>query len=160
MPYCGFAEGVGADQAEYPVGMLRERGPGLVAVDDVMVAVAHRLGAEGSEVGAGAGLGIALAPPVLARENPRQKLLLLRLIAERIDDGTDHGDAERQRRHRAGARGLLFEDETLVIDQPGPPYSFGQSGAIQPFLWRIRCHSSICALVRSVSGLGTRISCG
>jgi hypothetical protein len=47
-----------------------------------------------------------------------------------------------------------------VIDQPGPPYSLGQSGAIQPFLCRMRCHSSICSLPRSVSGLGTRISAG
>ena len=47
-----------------------------------------------------------------------------------------------------------------VTDQPGPPYSFGHSGAIHPFLWRMRCQSSDCSLVRSVSGLGTRISCG
>ena len=47
-----------------------------------------------------------------------------------------------------------------VIDQPGPPYCFGHSGAIHPFLNRIRCQSSICSLLRSVSGLGTRISCG
>src|SRR5436309_1749508 len=45
-----------------------------------------------------------------------------------------------------------------VTDQPGPPYSLGQSGAIQPFLWRMRCQSSDCSFVKSVSGLGGRIS--
>ncbi|GCC49733.1 hypothetical protein chiPu_0033885, partial [Chiloscyllium punctatum] len=66
--------GIGPDQAEDPVGVLRQRGPGLVAVDDVVVAIAHRFGANGGEIGAGARLRIALAPPVLAGENPRQEL--------------------------------------------------------------------------------------
>ena len=104
---------VGADQAENPVGMLGQRRPGLVAVDDVVVAVAHRLGADRCEVGARARLRIALAPPVLAGENPRQELLLLRFVAERVDDRADHGDAERQRRQRPGTRRLLFEEEAL-----------------------------------------------
>ena len=104
---------IGADQAKNPVGMLRQRRPGLVAVDDVMVAVAHRLGADRCEVGARARLGITLAPPVLAGEDPRQKFLLLRFVAERIDDRADHGDAERQWRQRPGTGRLLFEDEAL-----------------------------------------------
>ena len=112
MPACGLAAGSVRTRQKDPVGVLRQRGPGLVTVDDVMVAVAHRLGADGGEVGARSRLGIALAPPVLARQNAGQKLLLLRLVAERIDDGADHGDAEGQRRHRAGARRLLFKDET------------------------------------------------
>ena len=113
MPACGFAAAIGAHQAEDPVGMLRQRRPGLVAVDDVVVAVAHRLGADRGKVGARARLRITLAPPVLARENSRQKLLLLRFVAERVDHRADHGDAERKRRQRPGARRLLFEDKTL-----------------------------------------------
>src|SRR5690349_762270 len=103
--------------------MLGQRGPGLVTIDEVVVAVPHRLGADGSEVGAGPRLGIALAPPILARQNTGQKLLLLQLIAERIDDRADHGDAERQRRHRAGARGLLLEDKPPG-DRPAGPAMF------------------------------------
>ena len=47
-----------------------------------------------------------------------------------------------------------------VIDQPGAAIFLGQSGAIQPFRCRMRCQSIICSLVRSVSGLATRISAG
>src|SRR3546814_18436518 len=32
---------VGADEEESPVGMLRQRRPGLLPVDDIVVAVAH-----------------------------------------------------------------------------------------------------------------------
>ena len=94
---------VGPHQAENPVGMLGQRRPGLVAVDDVVIAVPHRLGADRRKVGAGARLRITLAPPILAGENSRQKLLFLRVVAERVDDRADHGDAERQRRQRPGA---------------------------------------------------------
>ena len=33
--------GVGAHEAEDPVGILRQRGPGLLAVDDIVIAFAH-----------------------------------------------------------------------------------------------------------------------
>ena len=57
---------IGAHQAENPVGELRERGPRLLAVDDVRVALAKRAGFEIGEIGTGARLGITLAPPVFA----------------------------------------------------------------------------------------------
>src|SRR5215470_13926718 len=53
---------IGAHQAEDPVGILRRGGPGLLAVDDVVVAVPPRRRRERGEVGAGAGLRKALAP--------------------------------------------------------------------------------------------------
>src|SRR5262249_36855991 len=102
---------IGANQAEDPVGMLGQRGPGLVAVDDVVVTISNRLGADGGEVRAGARLGITLAPPVLAGEDARQKLLLLPVAAEGVDDRADHGDAERERWQRTRPSGLLLEDE-------------------------------------------------
>ena len=40
MPSCFLALRIGAHQAEDPVGVLRQRRPGLLAVDDVVVAVA------------------------------------------------------------------------------------------------------------------------
>src|SRR4029077_21048169 len=96
---------------------------GLVAVDDVVITIPHRLGADSGEVGAGARLRIALAPPVFTRENPRQKFLLLRVAPERVNHRADHGDAERQWRQRSGTRGLLFEDKTLR-DRPARPAIF------------------------------------
>ena len=93
---------IGPHQAEDPVGMLGQRRPGLVAVDDVVIAVAHRLGPDGSKVGAGARFRITLAPPVLAGEDSRQILLFLRVVAEGVDDRADHGHAEREWRQRPG----------------------------------------------------------
>src|SRR3546814_1819714 len=61
--------GVGAHERENPVGVLRESRPGLVAVHDIMVAVAHRSRADIGEVRPGPRLRIALAPPVVARRS-------------------------------------------------------------------------------------------
>src|SRR5258708_12815846 len=104
--------------------MFGQRGPGLVAVDDVMGAVPHRLGADRRKVGARTRLGITLAPPVLARENSRQKLLLLRLIAECVDHRANHGDAECKRGARSGPRRLLLKPNTSPHPPPGPPILF------------------------------------
>ena len=53
--------GVGAHQAEAPVGVLGAGGPDLLAVDDPVVAGVLALGLQGGEVGARAGFGIASA---------------------------------------------------------------------------------------------------
>ena len=58
--------GAGAHQAEYPVGVLAQGVPGFLAVDDVVIALAHGAGAQRGQVGAGARFGISLAPPILA----------------------------------------------------------------------------------------------
>src|SRR6185295_13506588 len=91
---------IGAAEAEDHVGVLGERGPGLLAVDDPLVALALSLGLERGEVGTGAGLRKALAPPVVDIGNARQIFLLLLLIAEGVDHGADHADAEGERRRR------------------------------------------------------------
>src|SRR6185369_5174688 len=54
--------GVGAHQAEAPIGEVGARGPDLLAVDQIVVALVFAPGLQGSEVGAGARLRIALAP--------------------------------------------------------------------------------------------------
>src|SRR5690348_2942004 len=63
--------GIGAHQVEDPIGEMRRGRPDLLAVDDVVVAIAYRLGPERGEVGTGARLGEALAPDMLAREDAR-----------------------------------------------------------------------------------------
>src|SRR5204863_5993064 len=67
----------GAHEAEDPVAVLAERGPGLLAVDDVLVAAPLCLGLQRSEVGARAGLAVALAPPDFAALDAGQEALLL-----------------------------------------------------------------------------------
>jgi hypothetical protein len=91
---------IGARQAEHPVRILRERRPGLLAVDDILIALASRRGLERSEVGARARLGKALAPPVVEIGDAREVATLLRLAAEGDDDRSHHVDAEWERIRR------------------------------------------------------------
>src|SRR3546814_4477763 len=65
---------VGADEEESPVGMLRQRRPGLLPVDDIVVAVAHGRRAQAGKIRTRARLRIALAPPILARQDARQEM--------------------------------------------------------------------------------------
>ena len=65
--------GIGAHQAEDPVAPADKRGPGLLAVDDVVVAFPHRFGAQGREVGTGTRLGVALAPRHLGAADAGRK---------------------------------------------------------------------------------------
>ena len=108
-----LGRGVRAAEAEDPVGVLRQRGPGLLAVDDVVVALAHRRGLEAGEVGAGAGLGEALAPPVVQRRHARQEALLLLLGAEGDHHRAAHRHVEGQRLRHAVVLQLLGVDVVL-----------------------------------------------
>jgi len=56
----------GADQAENPVRVLTHGVPSLLAIDDVVIALAYGTGAQRGEIGARPGLRISLAPPILA----------------------------------------------------------------------------------------------
>jgi hypothetical protein len=53
---------VRSNQAEHPVGEMTQRVPRFLTVDDIYVATPLRTGVERSEVRAGAGLGVPLAP--------------------------------------------------------------------------------------------------
>src|SRR5262245_9508217 len=106
---------VGAHQAEDQVGEVRERRPGFLAVDDVAVPLAHRARLQRGEVGAGAGLGVTLAPPVLVVADAREIVLLLPGAAVLHDHGSDHVDPEGDESRRAGGGALLVED--VVLDR-------------------------------------------
>ena len=106
---------VGAGEHEHPVGVVRAGGPDLLAVDDVVVAVADGAGLERGEVGAGARLasspGTSCTSPL--RICGRCSLLLL---LGAVDDERRAEHAECPCRRRSGARGLgdlLVEDELL-----------------------------------------------
>src|SRR6201999_1396101 len=85
----------------------------LLAVDDVLVALALGLGLERSEVRTRTRLRKSLAPPVVDIGDARQILLLLLLIAERVDHRADHADAEGERRRRRMHLQLFVEDVAL-----------------------------------------------
>src|SRR5438128_167491 len=93
---------------------MRARGPHLLAVDQEMVALVDGAGAQAGEVGAGAGLGIALAPDLVTAENLWQVpfLLVLRAPMNKGRPQEAHPDGPGQDRG-AGAEILLVEDDLL-----------------------------------------------
>ena len=113
-----LAVGVAARDEDAPVGDVRERRPHLLAVDDEAVAVGSepRARAHGREVGARAGLGEALAPDLLGREDLLEVLLLLRLGAVRDDRRPRHPEPDHAEvRRRLRARHLLEEDRLVAV---------------------------------------------
>ena len=102
-------------QTEYPVGVVRIRGPDLLAVDDEIVAVAFGAGLQRGEVRSGIRLGIALAPADQAGRDLRQMFFLLNFRAVFQQRGPQHGNAERgQRLPRADAGHFLAHDLGLL----------------------------------------------
>ena len=79
-----LALGRGPHQGEHHIGVLGVAGPNLGTVDDILVAVADRHGAERRQIGAGAGFRITLAPEILATQDTRQVVgfLLRRAVAD------------------------------------------------------------------------------
>ncbi|CKR47089.1 Uncharacterised protein [Mycobacterium tuberculosis] len=89
-------------------------GEDLLAVDDVVVAVANGGGAQRRQVGAGFRLGVADREVRLTGQDRRQELLLLQLAAVRLQRGADGLQRHRGQRH-VGAMGLV--DEDLLLDR-------------------------------------------
>src|SRR4029434_2065463 len=71
------------------------------------------LGLEGGEIRAGPGLGVALAPEILAVVDARQEAPLLGLGAEAQQHRRAHPEAERDQRRRGRVAALLLEDVAL-----------------------------------------------
>ena len=108
-----FAFGAGAHQAKNPVAVLAQRGPGLLAVDDVVIALALGLAFDGGQVRAGTRLAVALAPPDLATGNAGQKALLLLGVAKGHDDRRHHHRPEGHHARRAGQGAFFFKQMLL-----------------------------------------------
>ena len=116
MPPCFGALGIGAHEAEHPVGELRVRRPHLLAVDDELVA--DELGArlERRQVGAGARLGVALAPDLVGGEDLRQIAPALLLGAVRDQRRADHLHAHHADQPRRARPHHLLVDDRLAHD--------------------------------------------
>src|ERR1700692_4047808 len=120
---------VGTHQTKDPIGILTERIPGLLAVDDVVISVAHGTGLQRRQIRARAGFRIPLTPPLLAGADLRQEPLLLRGRSERHADRRNHLVAEWNQARTAGQRRLLFKDvllhriPTLAAEFHGPPHA-------------------------------------
>ena len=133
MPLLLFRLGIGAHETEAPVGVMRGRCPELLAIDDVVVAVANSGRAQRSEVGARARFGEALAKPVIDVGDARQKVALLFLGAERDQRRPDHVDVERERLRRR-RHVQLFLENVLLNRVPARAAPFGSPGRRRPAL--------------------------
>ena len=105
--------GVGAGDQHAEVGDLAAGGPHLLAVDDPLVAVEHRLGLQAGEVGAGAGLAEQLTPRLLAGDDVADVALDLLLGPV----GGDRRRGEQQAEAARGAEGAELGDR--VGDEHG-----------------------------------------
>ena len=125
--------GVGAGEHEDPVGQVAGAGPDLLAVDDPLVAVELGPAPEVAEVGAGVGLGVALAPQVLAGEDAGQEVRLLLVGPPLQDRVADHLDAEDVVvGSRPGTPALENSSARITCSSavsPPPPYSAGHDAA-------------------------------
>ena len=114
MPACRFgAVGVGAGEDEDPVRVLAERGPRLLPVDHIRVAVADGGGAHRREIRTGLRLGEALAPPDVHVGGRREEAFLELLGPEPGDHRSDHAGVERQRLRHARQPHLVGPDLPL-----------------------------------------------
>ena len=104
---------VGARHEEAPVRLVRVGRPDLGAVEHVVVAVLDRSHLQRGEVGAGVGLGVALAPDDVAGEDVRDQLFLLLLGAVDHECRAGVVDADDGRVRRAKVRQLLGKDDLL-----------------------------------------------
>ena len=154
MPRCLGASRVGAYEGEDGVGGVGGGGPDLLAVEDEVVAVADGAGLEGGEVGAGAGLGVALGPGGFAGEDGRQVLAALLLAAVEDERWAQHARARSRR--RAGRPRVAISwlrTNCSIALRPAPPYSFGQCGATQLRSARAACQSMAAARATGSIGL-------
>src|SRR5262249_41866349 len=108
-----LAFGRGAHEAEHVVGDMGAGGPDLGAVDDVVVAVAHRARLEAGEVGARAGLGIALAEHDVTRDDPGHVPGLLLGRADLHDHRPAHARAHGEDARRVPRGRFAGEDVAL-----------------------------------------------
>ena len=105
---------VGAHVELAPVGTVPERRPDLLAVDDEVVTVTHRPGAQRGEIGSRFGLRHPLAPDVVGAHHAGEQRFLLVFGAVLHDRGGDVVQPNDVERHRSpSARGFLGIDKLL-----------------------------------------------
>ena len=104
--------GIGPARQPDVVGEVGDRREDLLAVDHPLVSVAHGLGLQRRQVGAGPGLGVADGELDLAGQDLGQELLLL-LVGAELHDRRRHRVHRKHRHRRAGPERLVVEDELL-----------------------------------------------
>ena len=124
--------GVGAHQQKTPIGEMRARSPYLLTVDQEMVPLVDRAGAQAGEIGAGARLGITLTPDLVAAEDLWQIPLLLRLGAPMNEGGAEKAHADRAGQDRRAGAEILFVEDHLLHKAGAAPAIFLWPGQADP----------------------------
>ena len=123
---------VGAHDGKALVRPLSAAGPGLLSVDEVMVALVLGHGLQIGEVGAGIGFRISLAPAHFAPADRGDMLLLLRFVAVFQQGGAEHHNAHpADRVVGTGAGHLVVQYGRLLARQPAAAI-FGRPGRRSP----------------------------
>ena len=126
--FFGFVDILGAGDHQNLVGPLRGRGPDLLAVEDVVITLEHRLGFEARRIQPGVGFGDGETGDVFAFDDGRQPLPFLFLGAE--DDDRIEAENADDDGGEAGVRGARFGDR---LGQDG---GFGDAQAAAAELFR------------------------
>ena len=115
---------VGRGEHLAPVGLVGAGDEALHAVEDIVVAVAHRGRAHGAGIAAGIGLGLGEAPFDLAANGGNEEAPLL-LVIEVVEDRADVGPENLRgaRRERDAARHL------------GPHHDLGEKPQSEPAIF-------------------------
>src|SRR6185436_15022351 len=100
--------GIGARDQEAVVGIMRARGPDLLAVDDPVVALLFRARTQARDVGAAGRLGEQLAPDMFAGGELRQIVALVLLAAERHHGRAAHALADLERLRQLAVDALFL----------------------------------------------------
>src|SRR4029079_10237315 len=111
--------GVGAGDQETVIGIMRARGPDLLAVDDPVVALLLGAGAQARDIRAAGGLGEELAPDLLAGSKFRQVTPLVLFAAEGHHGRPAHPPGARERLRQLVETALSLLPDRL-LDRGGP----------------------------------------
>ena len=126
MPLCFDGFRVGTAGQPDVVGVMATGSEDLLPVDDVLVALANRGGAQRCQVGACLWFGVADREVHLTGEDRGQELLLLRSLPYTCSVGADGLQRHGGQRY-VGAVGLVDEDLIARSGRtPRPPNSLGQ----------------------------------
>ena len=121
---------IGAGGQPDVVGVTRQAGVDLGAVDHVLVTVTHGPRGERGQVGARVRLGVADTEVDLSGQDLGEEELLLLLRAE-VHDGRAHR-VDRQHRHRSAAAHRLVEEDELFNGRTALPTPFGGPADAEP----------------------------
>ena len=133
-----LGRGIGLGEDDEEAGDRRVGDPGLGAVEDILVALAHRGAEDARHIGAGRGLGEGVGRQLSAIGQPGQvAFLLIRAAGQDDRPGREVVEHDGGLNAGAGPGQLLVDDALLQHAQAGAAVRFRDIGADQAGLLRL-----------------------